>query len=540
MTPPFDVVVIGSGFGGAITAHRLAQAGRRVVLLEQGKRWRKDDFPRTIGRVSRGFWQEARAPGFVEYRVFRNMDVIQGVGVGGGSLHYFNVNIRAPEAVIARGFPAPIRRDVLDRYYDQVQARLESRPLQPPAGRSLPPRTQAFLAAARATGREPRLLDIAVYTGEDRTNRGGVKQSACTYCGNCMLGCHTQGKNTLDITYIAEAERDFGLQVWPMHKVSHLSPRGEGDGYRVHYRVLDEATASAHETGVVEARQVVVAAGTLGTNEILLRSRDEARTLPNLSPRVGHGFSGNGDFLFAGAMDLPHMVDPAYAPSITAVADCSTSEHHIHIEDLGFPDQLLWFLEGALPPRRNWLARLWRVASAYARRSLGVPAEESRVSDEIAAMLDGGRTARFLPYLGMGTDAADGRLWLRKGRLDLTWRHRKSLQMFKQMQTAMAQISHAAGGRHVQSLLWRWPLRKLLTAHPLGGCNMGASPADSVVDHRGQVWNHPGLFVSDGACIPAALSVNPSLTIGAIAERVAFWMLHGREAEHAEAERLIA
>lgn len=540
MNEVFDVVVIGSGFGGAITAHRLSQAGRRVLMLEQGKRWAKDEFPRTIGRVSQGFWQEKRAPGFVEYRVFKNMDVIQGVGVGGGSLHYFNVHIRAPEAVIRKGFPAPLSREVLDPYYDLVQARLESKPLTPPAGKGMPPRTSAFMAAAQAAGRNPQLLDIAVYTGEDRTNAAGVRQSACVYCGNCMLGCHTQGKNSLDITYIAEAETKFGLQVWPLHKVSHIEPRAQGEGYRVHFKVLSQTTASEQAAGTVEAQAVIVAAGTLGTNEILLRSRDQSKTLPKLSPRLGHGFSGNGDLLFAGAMDLPNIVDPAYAPSITAVADCSTPEHHIHVEDLGFPDQLLWFLEGALPPRRNWLSRVWRVARAYVRRSLGFANDESRVSDEIAAMLGGGRTARFLPYLGMGTDAADGQLRLRGGQLDLKWRHHASMKMFKQMMAAMQQISKAAGGRYVSSLLWRWPLRKLLTAHPLGGCGMGDSPENSVVDHRGQVWQYPGLYVADGACIPAALSVNPSLTIGAVAERVAHWMLHECEYTTANNDSLSA
>ena len=118
---------------------------------------------------------------------------MQGVGVGGGSLHYFNVNLRAPARVLDR-WPAPLGRAQLDPYYALVEGHLESRPLTAPALRVLPPRTEAFVAAARASGAEPRLAPIAVYTGPDRVNRAGVPQSACVYCGNCMLGCHVHAK----------------------------------------------------------------------------------------------------------------------------------------------------------------------------------------------------------------------------------------------------------------------------------------------------------------------------------------------------------
>jgi cholesterol oxidase len=532
----YDVVVIGSGFGGAITAHRLAQAGRSVLVLEQGRRWKPREFPRSVRQVGGAFWRDLdganRRTGFLEYRAFKRIDVVQGVGVGGGSLHYFNVHIRAPERIF-RGWPSPLTRAVLEPYYDQVQAKLESKPLVAPDGRQLPPRTLAFCEAARRTGATARLVDIAVYTGPDRLNEAQVRQSACNYCGDCMLGCHLQSKNTLDITYIAEAEARYGAEVAPLHKVSHLAP--EAGGYRIFYDVVGEQPEGARQEGrprrSVLGKQVILAAGSLGSTEILLRCRDVFRTLPDLGRRLGHGFSGNGDMLFAGAMDVPleHGVDPAVGPSITAVADCSTEQHAIHIEDLGYPDQMLWLIEGLIPPQRNRLLQYLQLAGRYLKRSLGLGSTHSRVSDEIGSLLEGGRTSRFLPYLGMGSDAADGQLRLRKGALDIDWRHTRSRAMFREMERSMKQLSESIQGRHVTSFLWQWPMRKLLTAHPLGGCPMGERPADSVVDHRGSVWSYPNLYVVDGATLPSALSVNPSLTIAAVAERSAHWMQHGRE-----------
>jgi cholesterol oxidase len=533
MKASYDAVVIGSGFGGAIAALRLAQAGQRVAILEQGRRWAPDGFPRTVGQTGNAFWDDrARRSGFLEYRAFKNIDVIQGVGVGGGSLHYFNVGMRAPPRVLTR-WPRPLDRAVLDPYYDLVQARLDSRPLTPPAGRALPPRTQAFLAAARGAGATPVLTHIAVHTAGDRRNAAGVAQSACNYCGNCMLGCQVQAKNTLDITYIAEAERGHGVEVFPLHRVASIRPAA-AEGYDVAFHVLTPDRQVTGEIGTVHGKRVVVAAGALGSTELLLRCRDRLRTLPKLGALLGRRFSGNGDFLFAGAMRTRAPIDPAQGPSITAVADCSTADHAIHIEDLGYPDPMLWLLEGVLPPGSSRLAASARLLVRYLARSLGLGGASSQISDGIGGLLRDGRVNHFLPYLGMGTDAGDGELVLGDDGIDVRWSHRASRAMFREMEAAMRRISAQTGGEYVTSFLWRWPWRKLVTAHPLGGCIMGETAADSVVDHAGEVWGYPGLYVTDGASIPSALAVNPSLTIGAVAERAAFWMLHGRERRPAD------
>jgi cholesterol oxidase len=478
--------------------------------------------------VAKAFWNPEHSYGFLEYKPFKRIDVIQGCGVGGGSLHYFNVHLRTSAAIFQQpAWPRAITRPVMDPYYELVQDMLDVTPLSPPPGRDLPPRTKAFLQAVAGTGRTAEMVGIAVYTGADRHNpHSGIPQSACDYSGNCMLGCRLHAKNTLDLTYIPLAEKQ-GAEVYPLHQVEKIAPRDE-QGYTVHFVRRDPGQPSRSEPGTVVGKKVIVAAGTLGSNELLLRCRDVYKTLPLLSPLLGTRFSGNGDFLLAGTVETACEVDPSQGPSITAGADFSTPNHHIYIEDLGFPNPFLWLLEGALPsPSRFKNLLIW--VKTYILRSMGFSAGSQRIRFEAERIFQGGATTRFLPYLGMGTDAADGQLRLHQGQIDIVWDHTNSLPMFAELEQALRALSRSLQGKYLTSVLWEWPVKKLFTAHPLGGCFLGDRPETSVVNPYGEVWNYPNLYVADGALIPTALSVNPSMTISALAERVAFWIMHGRE-----------
>jgi len=526
MKSEYDVVIVGSGFGGGITACRLAQAGRSVCVLERGKRWSNTDFPRSPAQVSRSFWRDNKSYGFLDYRVFRHIDVIQGSGVGGGSLHYFNVHLRTPASIFARSpWPKEVNRQVLDPYYTRAEEMMGSAPLCPPQGRELPLRTQAFYAAAGAAGRKAELVPIGVYTGPDRNNpHSGIPQSACDYSGDCLLGCDLHAKNTVDITYIGAAQRS-GAEVFPLHRAEKIEAH-EGNRYRVSFSSLDPSDPRSSEPGMVTGKQVILAAGTLGTTELLLRCRDLHRTLPNLGSALGSRFSANGDYLFGATLNSNRIVDPGVGPSITIGADFSTANNMIFVEDLGFPDSFMWMLEGAIPNEKH-LRNLFRALKSYLLAMLGV--DDGRIAFEADRLFRGGETTRMLPYLVMGTDASDGQLTLRDGCIDVLWNPNSSRKLFGEIDGALKRFSAGLGGRYESSLLWRWPLRKSLTAHPLGGCPMGESEDSSVVRHQGEVWRYPNLYVADGSAIPAALSVNPSLTISALAERVAYWIVHGRE-----------
>jgi cholesterol oxidase len=519
MKDVYDVVVIGSGFGGAINACRLAQAGRSVCILERGKRWGKKDFPRTTGQVARAFWNY-KDYGLLDYRAFKNIDVIQASGVGGGSLVYFNVHIRTPPEIFENPrWPTGVKRDILNPFYDKARDVLEAKPLTPPAEYDMPKRTQAFGAAAAGAGRKAELMEICVYTGPEKINRQGIVQDGCVYCGNCMLGCHVHAKNTLDLNYIPLAEQN-GAEVYPLHLVEKIEPVDpvETNGYRVSFRQFAQ-NGGESQTGSVVGRKVIISAGSLGSTEILLRCRDIHHTLPNLSPALGTKFSGNGDFLLAGTLEANREVDPASGPSITAGVDFSTAKNRILIQDLGFPDPFLWYLEASLPvPSR--LKNLHIFIKKYFMRTVGL-SNASAFTDGADKLFQGGVTPRFLPYLGMGTDAADGRMGLSGGNMEIKWDSSRSREMFTEMENAMKELSRGIGGKYMTSILWGWPFRKLLTAHPLGGCVMSDDRNEGVVNEFGEVWNYPNLYVSDGAIIPTALSVNPSATISALSERIA-------------------
>ena len=527
MKNSYEVVVVGSGFGGSVTGCRLALAGRSVAILEKGIEWARTDFPRSPLEVAnRGFWKKNKSYGLIEYKAFKRMDVVQGCGVGGGSLHYYNVNLRTPPEIFERPpWPEEVSGPVLDAYYQRAEEMLESKPLEPPKGRKLPLKTTAFMNAARAAGRPVEMVPIAVYSGEERKHPiSGIPQDPCDYSGDCMLGCTQQAKQTLDLNYLPLARKN-GAEIHPLHEAIKIEPLGE-KGFRVHFHRLDADKPGQFEAGSVEAKQVVVAAGTLGSSELLLRCRDFYKTLPALGPNLGMRFSGNGDFILGSTSNAQPRIDPSRGPSITAMADFSTPEHKVFIQDTGFPNPLAWLLEGLIPTSARF-RNLLSVAKTYLVDSLGL--KNGRIDFEIDRLLRGGATSHRLPYLGMGTDAADGRLRLNKGWIELDWSHKQSRQVFRQIEDGFRELSRQLGGKYTPSPLWRWPKRKLLTAHPLGGCFMGSSAQDSVVDHRGEVWAYPGLFVADGAVIPTALAVNPSLTIAALAERIAQWMIHGKD-----------
>ena len=519
----FDAIVIGSGFGGAVTSCRLAEAGARVLVLERGRRWSPETYPRKSGDP--WVWDQAhpeKRNGWLDFRLQRGVSVAQGAGVGGGSLIYANVVIEAPRELFDRGWPAEISWDELLPYYGRVDRMLKPRPVP---DNQAPARLNVLRQAAEAAGHQARFrpLPLAItfddqwHYGRERpfdvthsrrwVNEHGREQGTCVHCGNCYLGCKVSARNTLDLNYLARAE-SRGAEVRPLHVVRTITP--EDRGYRVHF---DRIENNRLIRGSEAADRVIVAAGSLGSTELLLRCRDQFRTLPGIGPALGHRWSANGDFLTVSIQQTP--VNPTQGPTINGAVDFldgGVGGKRFFVEDGGFPDFLRAVMENELPfDARNLTFSVMVFSLAWVLKRQG-------------------QLPNLMPWFGQAMDAADGQLYLGRSplapwrkRLKLKWDCAASRETIDAMIAMHCDFARATGGRALSPLLWTL-LKTLVTPHPLGGCAMAGSAESGVVDHRGQVFGYPNLFVADGSVIPRAIGLNPSKTIAAVSERIASLM----------------
>ncbi|MFQ1002337.1 GMC oxidoreductase [Modestobacter sp. SSW1-42] len=523
----YQALVIGTGFGGAVAACRLAQAGVDVAVVERGRRWPLGSFPRDATKLDDG-WLWACGHGLYDATARGDILAIRAAGYGGGSLVYANVAARPPAEVFA-DWPAPLSREHLEPYFDLAAHMLgvSPTPADPRTG-APPPKTRLMQEAARRVDRVDGFFhpNLAVTFADDPQRpkpprQAGLQQAPCTFCGECDIGCNVGAKNTLDRNYLAVAEAAGAAvgtrteAVW-IRREDATGPAGE-PGYRV--RLREHGHDSAGKEGVereVTARHVFVCAGALGSTELLLRSRDQYRTLPDLPPSLGEGYSGNGDFLSFG-FDLPDAAEPVAGPTITTAsvvhADTSAGGRWFVIEDGGFSPHIARLVAGldlaGLPAR---------VARAMRRRDRRTIADTRALAAALPDRL-AERTSRTAVLLAMGRDAADGRIALRgrARRLHVTWDTTRNDPLYDAEAAASAEIVRALGGRPAVTPTWRL-FRQPVTVHNLGGCRMGGGPADGVVDTDGQVFGHPGLYVVDGAVLPGSTGGNPSMTIAAVAE----------------------
>ncbi|MGQ3685958.1 MAG: GMC oxidoreductase [Candidatus Loosdrechtia sp.] len=540
MEEEYDAIVIGSGFGGSATAYKLAKAGKSVCVLERGKKWRGRVKVKSIFDLVPMF----RTPlknGLFDYRIFKNIHVFQANGVGGGSLIYANVLMRPEEDSFDKDWPVEINLRELDRYFTNVEKKLNVRKIDSPPMTQLFSKTLALKKAAGSTdeGRW-QLVNLAIQPFDD-TNKFGKNDkieagsSPCRACSNCVLVCNRSAKNTLDLNYLKEAI-DYGAELFPEHEVVKIEPaEGGGEGYIVHYRNLANNTE-----GRVRGKKVIVAAGVLGSTELLLRCKQNG-SLPKLSEMLGSNFSGNGD-LQAFAINTKVVTDSMRGPTITSSIDFqSTQPPNVKfvVEEGGFPEALVPFANSLLPQLdkinrmpemkeciKNFLESDKKDIYSFLTEifhKLGLNGG-NRITDTIRSFSKES-VRNCLMYLIIGRDASDGEIRLKDNKLDIHWEHKNSLPLFNNMKRVLTHITEEGlGGNYEPNPLWSL-LNILVTVHPLGGCKMGTDVQNGVVNHGGEVFNYPNLYVLDGSIFPKALGVNPSLTIAALAERNAEHMV---------------
>jgi cholesterol oxidase len=521
-------VVIGTGFGGAVASCRLAQAGFEVTVLERGRRYDGEvpGFPR--GKPLEWLWDPSRS--LFDVRALSEIQVVQAAGYGGGSLIYANVHLRAPAEVFNASWPEGYSREALDPHYDLVAYMLDIQPIdRSPYG--VPPRAEQLRRVTEALGRADQFIHppLAInFATEPGPNKFGVNQGTCTHCGECVIGCVNRAKNTLDFNYLAVAER-LGARMLTECEVLQIEPRGGGAaGYRVRYR---DHQRGSDETE--EAAHVFICAGAINSTELLLRSRASG-ALPRINGRLGTRYSGNGDLL-AFAFDTDPAVQPDNGPTITTAllysGAAAAGGDWFLIEDGGFP-RVLWPLvarvrplpvgltapEDVAPPRLH--SEVSAMLREQAEATMPVPGTGGQPDAEPTGQLvDDSAMARTGAFLGMGRDLANGRIELLDGRvLCLKWDVPSNLGLYSLEERLTRDLAGGLKGTYKANPFWRF-LRQPLTVHNLGGCPMGRSEADGVVDAQGEVFNYPGLFVMDGAVLPGATGVNPAHTIAAVAER---------------------
>jgi cholesterol oxidase len=570
----YDVVVIGSGFGGAVTAYRLAKAKYTVLILERGHRWgpnkgkrdemsEKGDYeddevmnlPRTVKDA--WFWDHKhpeRSHGWLDFRSFPFMGVALGAGVGGGSLIYANVSIEADEKTFAKGWPAEISLGVLKPYYDKVGDMLE---LGQVPTEQWSERVKLMSEGATNNGWETRFHAVPVavrfdpnlkYESSQRPdpkvslrqqNKSLAWQGTCAQLGNCDIGCDVGAKNTLDKNYLFQAEQKHGAKIWPRRLVRCITP--EGDGYRVQF---DEIVDGGFKPGSVSGRIVIVAAGSLGSTELLLRCKEQYRTLPNVSDFLGKKWSSNGDFLTPAFHFFRKTLYPGRG--ITIAGSINFLDGHpddlgkpyeerrkFIIEDGGFPYQAVGGLIGALLRNRSLDVGLLHKL-IHASGKLAATAYDALHWVSRRPFLKFLKPAfdwldpinHVMPWFAQGKDAADGRLYLKDDELCLEWPWKDSEKLTNTIYDTHKKLANSTKGLTVVAPPITWTLfHSVITPHPLGGCNMGTDSMSGVVDHKGEVFGYSRLYVADGAIVPEALGLNPSKTIAALAERIAEYII---------------
>ena len=510
-----DVLIVGSGFGGSVAALRLVEKGYRVLVLEKGRRWRPEEFPRSNWHLSRSFWLPWLGwYGTWGFHLLSDVMILYGVGVGGGSLVYANTHLE-PDAVVWddphwKGLED--WRGVMPAHYATARRMLGSVPS---------PRFDAGDEALRRIAARRGLAEtfyptrVGVFFGDPEVptpdpyfGGEGPPRVGCHFCGACMVGCPTGAKNTLDRNYLYLAEKK-GARILPETAAELIEPL-PGGGYRVLWRKATDRLFPRR--GAFTARQVVLAGGVLGTSKLLMDCRMQG-ALEHLSPRLGEYVRTNSEAL----LGITSRTNDNLWQGLAIQAEVHVDER-TRMELVRFPkgSDVVLALGTLLTDGGGGVPRWLR----WGGRVLSHPIQALRTAWPV------GKAARSQVLLVMQT--IDNHTTLRQAR-KLYWPFRRILASrppagqgrVPSLIPIANQVARELGeelNAVPQSTLVEVLLNRSVTAHILGGCAIAGSRDEGVIDASFQVFGYPGLYVMDGSVIGANLGANPSLTITALAE----------------------
>ena len=535
----YDVVVIGSGYGGSIAASRFSRAGQKVCLLERGEEKLPGEYPNTLMKAEKEFQMNTPKAhigpetGMYDMNMFEDIQVLVGCGLGGTSLINANVSIKPEQRIFEdERWPEVIKKEFMDESSELHKAYHVAEDMLKPSPLPTAVTTNKLIAlekAAKAIDEKFYRTKINVNFDVDGKNHVGVEQKPCNNCGDCCSGCNYFAKNTLLMNYLPDAKNN-GAEIFCETKVNHIVKTN--DGYEVHFKLIGKgAEKFKAPTTFIKAKRVVVSAGTLGSTEIMLRSKAAGL---DVSGALGKSFSGNGDVLGfgyntemdvngVGSGDSDRYLDRPVGPCITGIIDAREKDNlddGMIIEDAAIPGALSGILSGAL-------AVLDTVMGEEVNHEESIKdklAQRARKMESIVRGAYYGAVRNTQTFLVMSTDSSKGEMTIDNNRLNLTFPGVGNEHIYKLVDEKLKKATKAAKGDYVKNPVWSKAMgNSLTTVHPLGGCVMGEDYNSAVVNHKGQVFSkdgvHEGLYIMDGSIVPRALGVNPLITISALSER---------------------
>lgn len=517
----FDFVIIGSGFGGSVSAMRLAQKGYKVAVLEKGRRFSRKDFPETNWDAKNFFWAPVlRCFGIQQISLLKGVMVLHGTGVGGGSLVYANTLMEPRDSAFRQGtWPVGINWQTELKPYFQIAKRMlgvTTNKLEASADLEM-----KKLGQALGCENSYHLTEVGVYFGDSKKqgqevpdpyfSGQGPSRAGCTGCGGCMVGCRVGAKNTLDQNYLYFAEK-WGAKIFPRTSAQKITPV-ENQDYKYAITACEDLGIFRAQEKIFYARNAIFAAGVMGSLSLLFRQKEIYKTLPKLSDQLGESVRTNGESL-CGATSFEKHRDLSRGIAIGSA---------IHVDE-----------KTKIEPVRY-------SSGSSVMRLLAVPLTGAGNSLTRPLKMLGNIIFRFPRFIKLVTvsdwakktvillvmQSLDEKMKIKMGRSILTL-GKKSLvgdtnnsevpSYIPVAQKASQILAQQIGGEP-QNAMSEVLLKTPATAHILGGAIISENESSGVIDFNHQVYNYPGLYVCDGSMIPANLGVNPSLTITAMAER---------------------
>lgn len=518
----YDYMVIGSGFGGSVSAHRLTQKGYSVAVMEAGKRWTAENLPTSNWKIWRWLWRPLLGlRGFFNVRWFRHVMILQGNAVGGGSITYANTLLVPKESVWREGSWAGLQdwEAEMPRHYSTARKMLGVT-----ENRILGPADLALKDVAEDWGCGDTFYrtQVGVFFGDEGAEPGaryddpyfdgeGPDRNSCIGCGGCMVGCRHNAKNSLDKNYLYFAEKQ-GAEVFAETKVVDVRPLNDdgSDGYEI--TTVSSTRFLRRNRRRWKVKSVVFAASSLGTQELLFKMRDRGR-LPHISPQLGKRVRTNAESLIG----VRRPGDPQMDKGI-AIGSGVYLDEHTHIEATRYSrgSDAMGLLVTAMTRGHSSWTRIPVWLGTIVKLILTRPREGLQM------LLPFGLARQTIIFLCMQTldgyiDMVYRRQWW--------WPFRKQLQSHGQRipayipeASAFAQFAAEKLGGMAGSLLPEVLFNIPATAHCMGGASMGRNREEGVIDYRNQVFGYRNMYICDGSMLGANLGVNPSLTITALTE----------------------